>query len=212
MADKIEKEIRNWSVRAEAPKEDSRTVEGYAALFDMPSDGLDFTEVIDRNAFDGVIARSDVFALLNHDNSRGILGRSKYGKGSLELSIDERGLKYRFDAPKSALGDELIENLKRGEVNESSFCFDVTDEEWQEDGLDDHGYKKFKRTIRKIGNLYDVSPVYSAAYSATTVSLRGKEMKEKELEELEKKKKEAELKHKPDESYYKNIENLFTNL
>lgn len=212
MADKIEKEIRNWSVRAEAPKEDSRTVEGYAALFDTPSDGLDFTEVIDRNAFDGVIARSDVFALLNHDNSRGILGRSKYGKGSLELSIDERGLKYRFDAPKSALGDELIENLKRGEVNESSFCFDVTDEEWQEDGLDDHGYKKFKRTIRKIGNLYDVSPVYSAAYSATTVSLRGKELKEKELEELEKKKKEAELKHKPDESYYKNIENLFTNL
>ena len=212
MSDKIEKEIRNWSVRAEAPKEDSRTVEGYAALFDTPSDGLDFTEVIDRNAFDGVIARSDVFALLNHDNSRGILGRSKHGKGSLELSIDERGLKYRFDAPKSALGDELIENLKRGEVNESSFCFDVTDEEWQEDGLDDHGYKKFKRTIRKIGNLYDVSPVYSAAYSATTVSLRGKEMKEKELEELEKKKKEAELKHKPDESYYKNIENLFTNL
>ena len=212
MSDKIEKEIRNWSVRAEAPKEDSRTVEGYAALFDTPSDGLDFTEVIDRNAFDGVIARSDVFALLNHDNSRGILGRSKRGKGSLELSIDERGLKYRFDAPKSALGDELIENLKRGEVNESSFCFDVTDEEWQEDGLDDHGYKKFKRTILKIGNLYDVSPVYSAAYSATTVSLRGKELKEKELEELEKKKKEAEKKSKPDESYYKNIENLFTNL
>ena len=212
MSDKIEKEIRNWSVRAEAPKEDSRTVEGYAALFDTPSDGLDFTEVIDRNAFDGVIARSDVFALLNHDNSRGILGRSKHGKGSLELSIDERGLKYRFDAPKSALGDELIENLKRGEVNESSFCFDVTDEEWQEDGLDDHGYKKFKRTILKIGNLYDVSPVYSAAYSATTVSLRGKELKEKELEELEKKKKEAEKKSKPDESYYKNIENQFTNL
>lgn len=212
MADKIEKEIRNWSVRAEAPKEDSRTVEGYAALFDMPSDGLDFTEIIDRNAFDGVIARSDVFALLNHDNSRGILARSKYGKGSLELSIDERGLKYRFDAPKSALGDELIENLKRGEVNESSFCFDVTDEEWQEDGLDDHGYKKFKRIILKIGNLYDVSPVYSAAYSATTVSLRGKELKEKELEELEKKKKEAEKKSKPDESYYKNIENQFTNL
>ena len=212
MADKIEKEIRNWSVRAEAPKEDSRTVEGYAALFDMPSDGLEFTEIIDRNAFDGVIARSDVFALLNHDNSRGILGRSKYGKGSLELSIDERGLKYRFDAPKSTLGDELIENLKRGEVNESSFCFDVTDEEWQEDGLDDHGSKKFKRTILKIGNLYDVSPVYSAAYSATTVSLRGKELKEKELEELEKKKKEAEKKSKPDESYYKNIENQFTNL
>ena len=212
MSDKIEKEIRNWSVRAEAPKEDSRTVEGYAALFDTPSDGLDFTEVIDRNAFDGVIARSDVFALLNHDNSRGILARSKRGKGSLELSVDDRGLKYRFEAPKSALGDELIENLKRGEVNESSFCFDVTDEEWQEDGVDDRGCKKYKRTIHKIGNLYDVSPVYSAAYSATTVSLRGKELKEKELEELEKKKKESEKKSMPDESYYKNIENQFTNL
>ena len=181
MADKVEKEIRNWSVRAEAPKEDSRTVEGYAALFDTPSDGLDFTEVIDRNAFDGVIARSDVFALLNHDNSRGILGRSKKGKGSLELSVDDRGLKYRFEAPKSALGDELIENLKRGEVNESSFCFDVTDEEWQEDGVDDRGCKKYKRTIHKIGNLYDVSPVYSAAYSATSVSLRENSSKKRNL-------------------------------
>lgn len=39
----------------------------------------------------------------------------------------------------------------------------------------------WKRTVSKIGNLYDVSPVYNAAYSKTSVYMRGKDIAEEEL-------------------------------
>lgn len=189
------KEIRNTSfqVQVTGENEEKRTVEGYALLFDTPSDGLSFTEIIQRGALDGVLAKSDVFALLNHDQRRGILARSRNGQGSLTLSVDSKGLKYRFEAPKTVLGDELIENIRRGEIKESSFSFDVEKDTWekQKDG-------NWKRTIEKIGSLYDVSPVYNGAYSKTSVYMRGKELAEEEL----RKKNQEEV----PESYYENIE------
>ena len=188
------REIRNTSfqVQVTGENEEKRTVEGYALLFDTPSDGLSFTEVIKRGALDGVLEKSDVFALLNHDQRRGVLARSKYGKGSLSLSVDDKGLKYRFDAPKTDLGDELLENIRRGEIGESSFCFDVEKDTWEKrsDG-------SWKRTIEKFGNIYDISPVYNGAYSKTSVYMRGKEAAEEELRH-----REQEI----PESYYQNIE------
>lgn len=169
------REIRNIASQVIADEE-KRTVEGYALLFGVPSDGLSFEEVIERGALDGVIEKSDVFALMNHSQSRGILARCNQGNGSLSLSVDSKGLKYRFEAPKTALGDELLENIRRGEINESSFCFDVEKDTWEKksDGT-------WKRTVSKVGNLYDISPVYNAAYSKTSVYMRGKEQAEAEL-------------------------------
>lgn len=179
------------SVREENEK---RTVEGYAMLFGVKSDGLDFEEVIERGALDGVIEKSDVFALLNHNRDRGILARSVNGKGSLTLIVDSKGLKYRFEAPRTMLGDELLENLRRNEINQSSFAFTVADggEKWER-----MKSGKWKRTISQFARIYDVSPVYNAAYSKTTVCMRGKEQVEKELEE----RKEV------GEEYYNNIIN-----
>lgn len=91
-------EVRHVIAEVRADQE-SRLVEGYALLFDTPSDRMPYEEVIDKRALDGVIEKSDIFALLNHDNSRGILARSNNGKGSLALEVDERGLKYLFEAP-----------------------------------------------------------------------------------------------------------------
>lgn len=152
---------------------ESRRVSGYAAVFGSSSlplmdwDHGEFEEVIDRNAFDGVIEQSDVFAVLNHDNSRGVLGRSVNGTGSLSLSVDDHGLRYEFDAPRTALGDELLEGLRRGDIAASSFAFSVQDERWEE-----QEDKTYKRTILKIGRLYDVSPVYNPAYPDTSVAQR----------------------------------------
>lgn len=152
---------------------ESRRVIGYAAVFGSSSLPLmdwergEFKEVIDRNAFDGVIEQSDVFAVLNHDNSRGVLGRSVNGTGSLSLSVDDHGLRYEFDAPRTALGDELLEGLRRGDITASSFAFSVQDERWEE-----QEDKTYKRTILKIGRLYDVSPVYNPAYPDTSVAQR----------------------------------------
>ena len=69
------REIRNtaFQVQVTGEEEEKRTVEGYALLFGVSSDGLSFEEVIERGALDGVIEKSDVFALLNHNKNRGIL-------------------------------------------------------------------------------------------------------------------------------------------
>ena len=175
----IEKRNINGEFRA---LEDGRTVEGYAIVFNSESRDLGgFVEIIEPSAVDNeVIGTSDVFALLNHERERGILARSKYGKGSLKLDIDEHGLKYTFETPKTALGDELLEYLKRGDITTSSFCFCVENDKWER--LNDGSYK---RTISKIKSLHDVSPVYCEAYAATTVNKRGMEdLMAKEMEDL----------------------------
>lgn len=147
---------------------ESRTISGYALLFNRESNDLGgFREVINPEALTGVIEVSDVYALINHDQSRGILARSKFGNGSLSLSIDNKGLRYEFEAPNTALGDEIIEMLTRGDITESSFAFTVAEDKWSKnpDG-------SYIRHIIKIDRLYDVSPVYSPAYNDTFVECK----------------------------------------
>lgn len=148
--------------------EDSRKIEGYAIVFNSLSHDLGgFREIIKPEAIEGVLERSCILALLNHDESRGILARYKDGEGSLELTVDEKGLKYRFEAPHTQLGDELVEGIKRGDITTSSFAFTIADEEWSKNDEGEH-----IRTIKKFEQLYDISPVYREAYGDTTVALR----------------------------------------
>lgn len=178
------KEVRNNNSEIAPLIEESRLVEGYAIVFNSESTGIvGFTEIIEPTALEGVIMQSDVLCLLNHNEDRGILARSKYGEGSLVLEIDEKGLKYTFEAPNTALGDELLEGLRRGDITTSSFAFTIEKDTWtkREDGT-------YLRTINKINQLFDVSPVYRAAYDSTSVKadLRGlDELKAKEKEELD---------------------------
>lgn len=160
-------EVRNFSIEFRSEPE-SRHIEGYGSVFNKRSVDLGgFTEIIAEGAFDGVIENSDVKALLDHNPSRGILARSRNGEGSLSLSIDETGLKYSFDAPHTALGDEVIEGLNRGDYSQSSFAFTVAEETWtKEEG------GSYLRTITKIGGLYDVSIVADPAYPDTSVAVR----------------------------------------
>lgn len=174
-------EKRNFKVELRSDS-DSRFVEGYASVFNSKSHDLGgFTEIILPGAFDGLIERSDVKCYLEHDPNRGILARSRNGKGSLALEIDERGLKYSFDAPHTILGDEVVEGLKRGDYDESSFAFTVESETWSKeaDGT-------YLRTINKIGGLYDVSICANGAYGDTSVALRSLDSF-KESEESEEK-------------------------
>ncbi len=162
------KEIRNIQEQPTAPAvEGRRIVEGYALVFDTPSTGLrDFHEVIHRGALAGVLEQSDVFALLDHNPSRGVLARANKGAGSLTLTVDERGLKYSFEVPDTALGAEVYQGVQRGDIAGSSFSFTVKKDRWER-GADGVAL----RHIDQIEALYDVSPVYRPAYDATTVSV-----------------------------------------
>lgn len=160
-------EVRSFNVEFRNDPE-NRHIEGYGSVFNKRSLDLGgFTEIIAAGAFDGVIENSDVKAYLDHNPDRGMLARSRNGEGSLTLSVDEEGLKYAFDAPRTALGDEVIEGLVRGDYSQSSFAFTVADEVWskEEDG-------SYLRTITKINRLYDVSIVADPAYPDTSVAMR----------------------------------------
>lgn len=160
-------EIRSFNIELRDEPE-SRHIEGYGSVFNERSLDLGgFVEMIAPGAFDGVIERSDVKCYLDHNPGKGILARSRNGKGSLSLVVDEKGLQYSFDAPHTNLGDEVVEGLKRGDYSQSSFAFTVDDEVWtkEADGT-------YLRTITKIGGLYDVSIVANPAYEGTSVALR----------------------------------------
>ena len=196
----MEKEIRSIDIEFRKDGE-NRTIDGYAIVFNSLSHNLGgFVErVLPEAVQDGVIERSDVVALLNHDSSRGILGRSRNGKGSLQLTADEHGLRFVVDAPHTALGDECLEYLRRGDATQCSFAFTVAEDAWekQSDGT-------YIRTIKRFDRLYDCSILTcTPAYEATSVSCRSfdefkaeEEKKEAEAkaeaERLEAEKREAE--------------------
>ena len=130
-------------------------------------------------AYQELIQRSDIKMLIDHTKSR-MLARSRYGVGSLQLEIDEYGLKFTFEVPNTVDGQFIREMIKRNDYNGCSFAFtdDVVDVEYDKDrGM-------AKRYVRKIKQLYDCSIVADPAYSDTEVSVRSlEEVIERETQE-----------------------------
>jgi HK97 family phage prohead protease len=148
--------------------EETRTISGYAAVFDKWSHDLGFfREKLSRTAFDGV-DMSDVVATFNH-NFDHVLARSS--SGTLNLSVDENGLKYTFEAPNTTAGNDLLENVRNGNIKGSSFMFTVKEQTWkytEDDEADE-------RTIEKVGSLIELGPVTMPAYPDTSAAKRSHE-------------------------------------
>ena len=161
-------------------KSDKNTVSGYAAVFEKESVNLGgFTEIIHRGAITyETINNSDVFATLDHDTSY-IVARSRNGKGSLQLSIDDNGLYFEFELPQTEKGNEIRSYLERDEINQCSFCFtlDVNDKEAQKWSIRNNMQY---REIFKIEKLYDIALCFQPAYPDAQVSLRKALQEEKE--------------------------------
>ncbi len=159
-------------IPAAAPEATGRSVSGFALLFETRSQNLGtkenpWFEVIARDALPD-LASQDVRALLDHETSS-VLARSKFGQGTLKLTADERGLKYSFEAPETTVGNDLLESIKRGDIDQSSFSFVLASggDTWERlpDGA-------MLRTITKIETILDVSPCCFPAYPATSVQAR----------------------------------------
>lgn len=150
-------------LRANADGTPSRRIRGYAAVFNRDSENFGyFIERVLPGAFDDVL-NDEVVALFNHDPNYPL---SRTGKG-LTIGIDETGLWYEFDAPNTTAGNDLLENVRTGVINKSSFAFSVKTDKWTEmEG------KTTLREIVKVKRLYDVSPVTYAGYPDTTVANR----------------------------------------
>ena len=147
-------------------------VSGYACVFEKESVNLGgFTEIIHRGAItQETIEKSDIFANLDHDPTY-IIARSRNGKGSLKLSVDDIGLYFEFELPQTEKGNEIRSYLERDEITQCSFCFslDVNDKESQKWSIRNNTQY---REIYKIDKLYDIALVFQPAYEQTSVSLR----------------------------------------
>lgn len=158
-------------------------VEGRAIVFNSPSKYMGWIETVKPEAItQDLIDNSDVFCRVNHSDDY-IVARSINGEGHLKLELREDGLYYSFDVPNTEKGRELLEHIKRNEIFTSSFAFRVAKDgdEWRKeaDGI-------IYRDIHSLEGLYDVAPVYTAAYAATSCSSRAENMC-KYFEEIEKK-------------------------
>jgi HK97 family phage prohead protease len=146
-----------------------RTVTGYAAKFNKWSEPICgwFTEQIRTGAFDGCDT-GDAIMCFNH-NVDDILART--ASGSLSLSVDEIGLRFSFEAPNTSIGNDMVELLRRGDIDKCSLRFVVEADEWLY-ADEKNGLKYDQRTILNIAKLYDVALVVYPAYPDTEASVR----------------------------------------
>lgn len=162
MNSKLEKRFRPLEVRARG---EERKIEGYAVVFDtIGNPSPYFTETVAKGAFDKCNF-DDCICCFNHDRSKVV---ARVSAGNLELKIDEKGLFFVATIPNTQVGNDLLENIRVGNIQGCSFAFTISGEEWKwgKNNEPDH------RTITAIDNLYDVSPVTDPAYADTTIAQR----------------------------------------
>ena len=163
------------SVREAGPdaQGESRTITGTAIVFDAESEVLDdwgyrFREVIKPEACTMEFLNSqDIKMNMLHDRDL-TLARCNKGKGSLRLSVDDKGVNFEFEAPKCDIGDRCLEMVRRGDYSGCSFEF------WPEDYdvEEREGGKDVKITHKKFRALTALTIGMDPAYKQTSVNAR----------------------------------------
>lgn len=159
-------ENRTYSFNIEKRDDVSPMIKGHAAVFEertsIPFWGFD--EMVARNAFTDTIKQDDVRALFNHD-ANFVLGRNT--SKTLRLSEDNKGLAIEIDPPDTQVARDLMQLLKRGDISQMSFAFQIEKESWEKGGEG----KPDLRILERV-KLFDVSVVTFPAYEGTDAGLR----------------------------------------
>ena len=159
-----DREERSYKVEMRVEDGDESKITGHAAVFNKLSvDLMGFREKVAPGAFIESIEKSDIRALWNH-NPDYVLGRNK--SGTLKLEEDKKGLAIEISPPDTQWARDLMETIKRGDVDQMSFAFQVVKDSWE-----DKDKKNPIRTLEEV-NLFDVSPVTYPAYPQTDVKVR----------------------------------------
>lgn len=172
---KKELERRSYSFEIRAEDDDrGKIITGRPIVYDSRTDLGWFDEVIERGALDGANL-TDVRFLVNHDQSRIPLARSRRNNGNstMQMSVDMYGLNLDYvllDTENNSEARALYSAVQRGDITGMSFMFSIDDEEW-ENLESDHP----TRHIRKIGTVVEVSAVTFPAYESTEIYARSKE-------------------------------------
>lgn len=143
---------------------DNLAIEGYFAVFNSNYDiAPGMSESIAPGAFASSIS-GDIRALINHDTTL-VLGRTK--ANTLQLREDSHGLWGHIDInPNDVDAMNLYERVKRGDVDQCSFGFEIVKEDTE---IRDDGSVHW--TLEEV-NLHEVSACTFPAYEATNISAR----------------------------------------
>lgn len=168
--------IENIETRIATGKLEYRTegdmpvITGYAAVFNSRSVELwGFFEEIMPGAFTTTLSVGpDVRATIDHAGGLTTIGRTR--NGTLALMEDETGLRVEIRPPATQAGRDVVELVRRGDVNQMSFMFRVKRELW--------GKEADGTVIRQLHEIDledgDVSIVSYPAYPATSAEVRAK--------------------------------------
>ena len=154
-------------------EEGKMILEGYPVVFNQETligdETWGWIEVIDSHALDEADMK-DCCLKYNHGDSKGILARVK--NGSLQLTIDNYGLKMRAELIDTTDNVDIYKCIKNGLLDKMSFAFTIKEETY------DWESKPNKRIITKIDRLFDVAVVDIPAYDQTSIYARSKELVE----------------------------------
>lgn len=179
MPDRTSRQMRSVASQfTTRESEEGRYIEGYFSVYNSTYElWPGATESVASGAFANTLG-GDIRALIDHE-TRLVIGRNK--AGTLELREDSHGLWGRIKInPNDQDAVNLYERVKRGDVDQCSFGFEIIkeDTEFREDG-------SVHWTIREV-KLYEVSVVTFPAYEDTSVSARKKDFEEIQKRQTEK--------------------------
>ena len=176
-------------IRCELRSEnDGRHISGKAISFDTQSNDIGFIEILHRGCISQeLIDSSNIVFLYNHDYNQ-VIARANKGKGTLNIDLRDDGVYFDLEVPNTTMGNDLLENIRLGNITQCSFGFRYANEEgaYKDEKIDGVWY----RNVYKIGELFDLSAVTYPAYDDTYVNARMQERskmedKLKETEEIQ---------------------------
>lgn len=151
-----------------------RIITGYPIVFNKPSENLGgFIEYVESNALKGV-SMDNVYLIYGHEFNN-VLARKD--AGTLELSIDKKGLLFKANLPNTTLANDVLENIRVGNIQGMSFGFTVADESWDygQDGAPDI------RKVKQIDELFEITLTPIPAYKDTTVAIAKRDAMHQQL-------------------------------
>ncbi len=168
-------ETRNLRASLRSSGAAGREFNGEAIVYDtetlIGSMRWGFLETIAPGAARDSIAEDDVVFLDAHDPAKPL---ARTSKGTLRLTDTNSGVSVQCPTiPSTSYGDDLVENVRLGNVQGMSFGFDVLDDEWGMRTIDTESgpVQVETRTIKKI-KLYEVSATAFPAYDTTSAAVR----------------------------------------
>lgn len=174
--------LANLQVREAAEGEaPSRTITGYAVLFGVPSAPLwqdedsEAREVIAAGAITKELLDGCDIKMTMYHNRQCLLARSNKGFGTLSYEVDEKGVKFTFDAPNTQHGDEALELIRRGDISGCSFMFTTR---YYDDACVSrtatvvNGVTMITYTVKAVTGVYDFTITDNPAYPDTSVEAR----------------------------------------